>query len=262
MTVIRDHAALTDAWVVSHPALSNFSVDMTSPHEMINHYGVTADSPVNSYSAGKPLDPHARKYLGKRLDYILYRQPSRPATSQPVPVLTCSDTKVVFTGMVPGHEFSFSDHFGLEATLHIRIPTEESGYPNNSQLQPEPTSQLTSTSITTVIQALTACYRFSRYRSTRELITFGLSILLLLGLIIGSAWLPTSWGNPLFLLFTVFVAWFATTMFYEGFLYGQWELNALRNVLEELEIHRNQLDRQAGTMASEGSWYSNTVING
>lgn len=253
MTIIRDHAALTDAWVVSHPIDSSISVDMTSSQDMIQHFGVTADSPINSYSAGKPLDPHARKFLGKRLDYIFYRQPSRPATPQPLPLLSCSGTKVVLTEIVPGHDFSYSDHFGLVATLDIRIHQGE--VPSDSYSQPAP-SQLTSASINTMIQALTSCHRFSRYRSNRELAVFGLCILLLLGLVIGSAWLPASWASSLLLLFTVFIAWYATTMFYEGFLYGRWELNALMNIIEELEIYHNLLEGGDG-----GSWSSYTLTD-
>lgn len=238
MTIIRDHAILTDAWEVSHPAASLSSVDMTSPHEMINHFGVTADSPVNSYSAGKPLDPHTRKYLGKRLDYILYRQPNRHAIDKHSAVLSCSDAKVVFTSLVPGQDFSFSDHFGVEATLDICIP--DGDFYSDPRSHSE-SVHLNSTSIETTIQALKCCHGLSGRRSARELTIFGLCILLLLGLIVGSAWLPRSWNNPIFVLFTVFIAWLATTMFYEGFLYGRWELNALMNVIEELEIHHNHL---------------------
>lgn len=262
MTIIRDHANLTDAWVASHPSTSSStSVDQTSPHEMITHYGVTADSPVNSYSAGKPLDPHARKYLGKRLDYIFYRQAKRYENGSiegqnSAPVLSCSNSKVVFTENVPGHNFSYSDHFGLEATLDIHLPDSGAVYTSNSQQSTR--KHLDSASITTTIQALTSCYRFSRYRSSRELVVFGLCILLLLGLIIGSAWLPKSWINPIFMIFTVFIAWLGTTMFYEGFLYGKWELNALMNVIEELEIHRKHLESTQGAGSPdpvrEGDW--------
>ena len=252
MTIIRDHANLVDAWVASHPP-SVLSIDQTSPRNMITHYGVTSDSPLNSYSAGKPLDPHARKHLGKRLNYIFYRQPKRHEIGvegqNPAPVLSCSNSKVVFTENVPGHNFSYSDHFGLEATLDIHLPEV---YPS------PPTKQLDAASITTTIQALTSCYRFSRYRSSRELIVFGLCILLILGLIISSAWLPKSWINPIFVIFTVFVTWLGTTMLYEGFLYGRWELNALMSVIEELEMLRKHLDSRQGPSSpdslGQGSW--------
>jgi len=36
----------------------------------------------------------------------------------------------------------------------------------------------------------------------------------------------------------VVIAWLATTMLYEGFIFGHWECNALMNVIEELEIHK------------------------
>jgi sphingomyelin phosphodiesterase 2 len=85
---------------------------------------------------------------------------------------------------------------------------------------------------------------------------FGLCIPLLLALIIGSAWLPRSWNNSVFVLFTIFISWLATTMFYEGFLYGRWELNALMNVIEELEIYRNQLEVKNRRLSNDGSWNS------
>jgi sphingomyelin phosphodiesterase 2 len=45
-------------------------------------------------------------------------------------------------------------------------------------------------------------------------------------------------------------------MFYEGFLYGRWELNALMNVIEELEIYRNQLEVKNRRLSNDGSWNS------
>ena len=253
MTIIRDHANLVDAWVATHPPVSSTSIDQTSPRDMITHYGVTSDSPLNSYSAGKHLDPYARKYLGKRLDYILYRQPQRDGIGvegqNPVPVLSCSNSKVILTRNVPGYNFSYSDHFGVEATLDIHL------HPSTI---PPPTKHLDAASITTTIQALTSGYRFSRYRSSRELVVFGLCILLVLGLTISSAWLPKSWINPVFVIFTVFVTWLGTTMLYEGFLYGRWELNALMNVIEELEIHQKHLESRQGPSSPdsmrEGGW--------
>jgi sphingomyelin phosphodiesterase 2 len=259
MIILRDHAGLTDAWEVSNASsISSSSVDMTSPHEMINHFGVTADSPLNSYSAGKPLDSHAQKFLGKRLDYVFYRQPRRYPSQKRCPELSCGDSKVAFTNLVPGHKFSFSDHFGLEATLDIHIPNSDKEYSSDLQSHTGST-RLTSTSIETTIQALSSCHHFSGYRSSRELTIFGICILLLLALIISSAWLPRSWNNSIFVLFTVFIAWLATTMFYEGFLYGRWELNALMNVIEELEIYRSHLHRKHKRHSSDGSWNSTSL---
>ncbi|KAF8078987.1 inositol phosphophingolipids phospholipase C [Lyophyllum atratum] len=242
IAVIREHAGLADSWLVTHPNDST-STPVSNPLEAIQKYGVTADSPLNSYSAGKPLDHHARKFWGKRLDYILYRQPQRPYVNpdRTFPLIKATECKVVMTGKVPGFDFSFSDHFGLEATFDIEIHNEEGRAPT-----PDPvTSELSSASTATVIQALTSCYQFSRQRSRKELRIFYLCLLLLLGITVGTSWLPHVWINPIFFVLTIFLSWLATTMLYEGFLYGNWECNALMNVIEELEIHRKGLAVQA-----------------
>jgi sphingomyelin phosphodiesterase 2 len=229
MTIILNHASLTDAWKVTHPDTGTVSV--FNPLEAVQKLGITADSPLNSWSAGKS---YARGTWGKRLDYVLYRQPNRP-NQQLVPILKATSSQVVFMDPVPGHTFSHSDHFGLETTFEI---IHETGVSN---LLPPP-GQLSNESIATTIQALTSCYRFSRVRSRRELFIFGLCLIILFGMTIGSAWLPHSWINPIFILFTVFIAWLATTMLYEGFIFGHWECNALMNVIEELEIHKKGLE--------------------
>jgi len=226
MSVILQHANLEDAWAVTHPNIDASLI--TSSQEAIQKLGITADSPLNSYSAAKK---YARGTWGKRLDYVLFRQPQRPG--QAAPILEVVNSKVVFTELVPGRPFSISDHFGLEATFQIRSPSLD----DTSRIPLLKLSEISSGTRATTIQALMTSYRFSRERSRRELIIFGLCILLLIGLIIGAAWLPHSWINPIFILSTVFLAWLATTMLYEGFIFGNWERNALMNVIEELEIH-------------------------
>ena len=57
MTIIRDHATLLDAWVESHSKVQSPAISgLPSPVDAIHTYGVTADSPMNSFSAGKPLE--------------------------------------------------------------------------------------------------------------------------------------------------------------------------------------------------------------
>lgn len=231
MTIILNHASLTDAWKVTHPDTDTVSV--FNPLEAVQRLGITADSPLNSWSAGKG---YARGTWGKRLDYVLYRQPNRP--NQQLPILKATSSQVVFMDPVPGRTFSHSDHFGLEATFEI---IHETGV---SSLLPPP-GRLSNESIATTIQALTSCYRFSRERSRRELFIFGLCLIILFGMIVCSPWLPHSWINPIFILFTTFIAWLATTMLYEGFIFGHWECNALMNVIEELEIHKKGLEMAA-----------------
>ncbi|KAG5647691.1 hypothetical protein DXG03_008414 [Asterophora parasitica] len=241
ITLIREHAALSDSWLITHPNESSVTT-VSTPLEAIQSYGVTADSPLNSYSAGKPLDPYARKFWGKRLDYVFYRQPCRPHASPDArfPVIKATECKFIMTDHVPGFNFSFSDHFGLEATLSIELPSA-GDEPSSSPPAPV-SSELSSASTATVIQALTSCYQFSRVRARKELRIFYLSLLALIAITIGTSWLPYSWITPIFVLLTIFLSWLATTMLYEGFLYGNWECNALMNVIEELDVHRKGLN--------------------
>jgi sphingomyelin phosphodiesterase 2 len=224
---------------------------MLSPIEGIVNYGVTADSPLNSYRDSEPSgDPIVRKYQGKRLDYILFRHPSPNGSNDHLPRLTCRDSKVVFTDSIPGNSCSYSDHFGVEATLVIDTQAEGkhddmASLKDTSTLWFNSPSELSSSVITEMMNAFNTSYRMSQDRSRKELTIFGTSILALIGLLIGSAWVVVPWLNPLFALLVIFLSWQATTKLYEGFLFGNWERKALQNVIEELELHKQILASQA-----------------
>ncbi|KAI0077465.1 DNase I-like protein [Panus rudis PR-1116 ss-1] len=247
MSIIRDHACLTDAWADLHrhvraPSLSN----VPSPLDAIHIHGVTADSPLNSYSAGKPLEPYARKYQGKRLDYVFYRPPiDNGDETRQRPTLRCVDMKVVLTERVPGQAYSYSDHFGLEATFMISLPAFPDADPN-------PTQTLSPELIRSTLQSLTARYRFAKAQSNYHLTVFVICLICLLAFVIGSAWVP-SFISPIFVLITIALAWLATTMLYIGFVYGNWEANALTNVIEELEIYMASLDEQRSSVGTSSS---------
>jgi sphingomyelin phosphodiesterase 2 len=247
MALIKDHAGLKDAWAHTHPNVPESVPHNMPPFEALHTFGLTADNLHNSYSAAKPLTAYAKRFSGKRLDYVLYRHPMSSLAPR-APILECKASNVVFTDLVPGQSFSYSDHFGLEATFHINLEDDYETGPSHSQQASAvstltPDHSLSPASITTMIQALTACYRISCARSRLYLTMFFACVILLIALIISSAWLPHSWINPIYVLFTTAVAWFATTMLYVGFIYGNWEINALVNIIEELEIHRNRFGK-------------------
>lgn len=290
MVIIREHALLNDAWVDSHRHVRAPSGTVPSPIDAIHMHGVTADSPLNSYSAGKQLEDNARKFQGKRLDYIMYRSPSSPPASERTPRLRCIDTKVMLTEDVPGTGYSYSDHFGLEATFEISLPGADVNDPEQTYIpapadmnvtsstlddplvqtnqsfvlpsvsnpNPIPRTTLSPESITSTLQSLTARYRYANARARYHLSVFIICIGLLLVLIISSVWLPSSWINPIYIILTIFLAWLATTMLYIGFVYGRWEVNALTNVIEELEIYRASLDDRRGGGGGAVPWRSTT----
>jgi len=222
MSIILEHAGLTDSWGIIHPSID--ASQITDALQAVQQLGLTADSPLNTWSSGKA---HARGTLGKRLDYVLYRQPNH--RGQDLPSIRVTDIKAVFTGHVPGRNYSFSDHFGLEATL------EAVGAPSHTSSL---SSELSDATTTAVVQTLSNCFRDSRTRSNKELLVFGVSLFVILAVTVGSAWLPHSWINPIFILFTAIISGLATTMLYEGFIYGNWERGALTNVIEDLETYK------------------------
>ncbi|KAL5518814.1 ISC1 [Sanghuangporus vaninii] len=235
MKIIRDHGGLVDAWMESHPDTDVIRTT-SSPKNAIELYGATADSPLNSYSAAKHLDPIARVHFGKRLDYIFYREPGERYLSER-PMLKCSKSQVVFSDKVPGRSFSFSDHFGIEATIDIVPPYDSQSSTLRNALSRR-SSLFADDVLSRFVAALTTCYRLSQRRSRLELTVFAACIVTLIALCIGSAWLPHAWISPIFILFTVIISWHGTTMLYTGFIYGNWERRALMNVLEELELTR------------------------
>ncbi|KAG6335095.1 hypothetical protein ID866_4004, partial [Astraeus odoratus] len=261
MSTILNHAGLLDAWTISHKNTPPPS-EVISPVDGVVKYGITADSPLNSYRGSSPsLDPVVRMYQGKRLDYILFRRPNRPRHNSTVLELECLDSKVIFTDPIPGNNCSYSDHFGVEATFAITIHEETNhlGTDANETLKSTAsiwageTSEMSLVALSEVLGALQTSYRLSQQRSYRELTMFTVCIAALLALILGSAWVTIPWVNPIFVFFAIFLAWLATTMLYEGFIFGNWERRALHNTLEELELHKEVLASQRSHDTDSGN---------
>ncbi|KAI0248373.1 DNase I-like protein [Lactifluus subvellereus] len=255
MTVIRDHASLSDAWEATHPPPSpSFATlaSMPSPFQAVEMHGVTADSPLNTFSAGKHFDVHTRISQGKP-----------PAA--PLPTLVATDARVLLTEPIPGLSFSYSDHFGVSATLQIKYPshgaepTMSDNKLRTAQKETPPTisalsaptpiqtsAMLAAADANAVLGALITCYQFSRTRAKRHLFVFGLSVGVITSLVTGISWFPHR-AAPFVVLGGAVATWLGTTMFYVGFVYGHWEANALMNVIEELELYRKSVEVVATT---------------
>lgn len=269
MTVIRDHASLSDAWEATHfaPSPSIASTSNLSPTQAIEMYGVTADSPLNTYSAGKSLDAHARTFRGKRLDYILFRDAAPlQAPAARAPTLVAADTRVLLTDTVPGLPYSYSDHFGVSATLHIEYPrrdgpdramTPGDEFVVTAQMQSplaistppftpsdparDSAAELTAADATAVLETLATCSRHAHARANRHLLIFGFSVGTLVALVAAAGRFPPE-ATPFVVLGSALSTWLGTTMFYVGFVYGRWEVNALQNVIEELELYQRGVE--------------------
>jgi sphingomyelin phosphodiesterase 2 len=240
MELIQEETSLIDAWAQCHDSQLLPTPDVVhSAHHAISNFGVSADSPLNSFSAGKTLDDEATRWQGKRLDYILFQGPqhshvwgsraSRTDGYSEPPSLKCKQCQVVLTERVRGRPFSFSDHFGVAAVLEIAT----------EPMSPQSRRRSNKDHILIALQALTVAYRESRARSRQQLLIFGLSVFSLIGLILGSAFQPITGLNPLMMLLGGIVTWLGTTMLYAGFVFGNWEARALTNVIEEMEARKS-----------------------
>ena len=250
MRIIRTHAGLADAWTTTHPsAPTPTPAQPPSPQDAVRVHGVTADSPLNSFSAGKRLEPLARAFQGKRLDYVFFRHP--PRAPPHAPRLRPVDTRVVLTERVPTRPFSYSDHFGLEATFAIDAPVEGAGeFDMRAAAAEDEEEDVSPESLTEALASLTARYRYAQAQARFQLAVFFSALFCLLVIVATAAWFPLG-IRPVFILVSIVLSWLATTMLYAGFIYGRWEVNALTNIIEELELYRTACeDRLRGVRRS------------
>ncbi|KAI8984169.1 Endonuclease/exonuclease/phosphatase [Mycotypha africana] len=140
--LISDHGFMTDSWLQLHgePDPCKFPLESITPDVYTQYFGFTCNSPFNNFSrywdGGK--DTNARQFLGKRLDYIFYRQ-----TTQ----FNCIESKVVMTDFIPNSQMNYSDHFGVASVFAISHPVQTNAslspslstnlcHPNYTQLSP------------------------------------------------------------------------------------------------------------------------------
>jgi sphingomyelin phosphodiesterase 2 len=179
MTIIRDHASLSDAWEVTRPPYSPTpasSTSMPSLSQAIETFGVTADSPLNSYSTGKHLVAHAIAWQGKRLDYILFRDP------HPYPQLPNYPHSSRLAHVCSSQSRFLGHHFRTRTISASQQHCKSSTLTMLALRHPITNCAWHRTDASAVLGDLTSCYRYSRTRAKRHLSLFGLSVGTLLSL--------------------------------------------------------------------------------
>ena len=239
MRIMRLHTGLVDVWATLNPSAPTNPIGpntRANAAEAMERLGLTVDSPLNTWSQGKPLDAYARRWLGKRLDYILFWSPSSSTES----CLKAEDAKVVMNDLVAGHTCSLSDHFGLEATF--RIATEDPGQTSvagqaDINLRLSTRSRLSEDDILTVLGALSHEHREASRRSRRLIVYFGASVVVLLLVLIGSSFVRSGsrWLAPVAAGLGALATWAGTTSLYVGFVWGKWETGILENLMNDVE---------------------------
>jgi sphingomyelin phosphodiesterase 2 len=247
IAILRDVGELTDAFLQSHPELPAHAVYLPNqrgvrpePRRSISELGITCDSPLNTWTAGKPLDERAKKGAGKRLDYIFFRGPMKQPEGPNLQVqgrLKCTESNVVFTELMEGHEVSYSDHFGLEATLDILDDSDSIRSTNAEDHHSVYNSRLSQT-LTSSLSALAAALTASRFSQRAHMFIF-ITILILAMFTIGfSSSSKTGSGhlNGLWTLIAVICGWTGSTALYSAVVWGEWEKSECTKYRGEMDV--------------------------
>ncbi|KAL7417309.1 Endonuclease/exonuclease/phosphatase [Mrakia frigida] len=309
--ILRDHGAVVDAWKESHSDGPDHEGSCSNAREGMEVDGMTVDSPLNTWTAGKNIPPEVQRKFGKRLDYIFHRGPTLPSryssllddllpstsssSSTPphhllFPTLKCVESEVVLDQLVPGHDFSYSDHFGLRAKFIIVPPPSSTNTKTNShtdlydpssstQQQPYATedsrgespssstgsggSASSSTPLRTFISlsqtqnTLTKLHTLVRHhrivhapQAKSMFYLVPCALLLLLALTTSSAFLPSAFFSPIFAFAGGLVGFGGCVALIVGFVWGRWEANGLRRVEEEVEEELVRLGGSGGGRSS------------
>ncbi|CDU26447.1 related to ISC1-Inositol phosphoSphingolipid phospholipase [Sporisorium scitamineum] len=278
--LLRHIGGLYDSFLDSHPQLPELAMSLEpeepltrvgsrgsrsssthrpDPHRAIQELGVTCDSPLNTWTAGKKLDERATRGAGKRLDYVLFRGPvdqssipeaaestsltvtlANSASSSSRGRLACKSSSVVIVDIVPGLQCSYSDHFGVESVFDILDHTTTSTL---TTAQADSTSRKTAQHriLTSSLHALAGGFAASRSNQMSHFYVFGAALLLAIGLIVVSIFQPLGGVNPVFVPLAVVAGWAGTTMLYSAVVWGEWEKRTLRTVMEMIELELNYL---------------------
>lgn len=105
-------------------AQARFERHELSASECIQYFGITCDSPLNTWTK-RVLKQHPfAKDIGDRLDYIFYSASSH---------LQCIQSKVVMEGYIPNTQWSFSDHFAVHSLFTINNTNQDHSPFNTDQ---------------------------------------------------------------------------------------------------------------------------------
>ena len=184
---------------------------------------MTCDSALNTwraYDLAKDMDdPRA-----KRLDYIFINEDHAQVKS-------CD---VVFTEHVPGLNVSYSDHFGIHVKFQLTGLKDDADRTVSAGDEPCLSPEMFDT-----IEEINERYMIREVRHSQWRIWhFFASLVIFLGLLIGQWWVRPAYAHFLILLGAVLVMVTGVVDGLIGFLFGWWEIRALREFISEVRLAR------------------------
>ncbi|KAI8885180.1 DNase I-like protein [Backusella circina FSU 941] len=208
--------SVTDSWHACHQHemeenKSLFEQNQLSLSKCIECFGITCDSPLNTWTKHYLKQQPHQKEIGDRLDYIFS-------------TLVCKQSEVVLTGCIPETDMSFSDHFGV----HSRFRLEEEA-PIQKQDQQIPL-------IKEMIQVLKRDHARAVTRTHRLLTLFGTCVLTVLALLV-SVWFVPKVASALLALVVCALSVVATIALIVGFVFGKREERSLAQYITDMTFH-------------------------
>lgn len=228
---------MTDSWLQVHGEPDINKID-TEEHFTAESYsqlfGFTCNSPFNTFSRYyKDQTENVQKRMGKRLDYIFYRE---------TPQLSCIDSQVVLVEKI--NDMSYSDHFGVVSIFKV-YPTKESldrqlllADPGYTQLEPKTVCEILNALELNRVKAKRDANRLLRWMCVGILIVWCLYAMVIA--------IPTLLPHPfVIILMTVFGSAFMNLICFclpiwliVGFVFGSTEQRALTEFIQEIEIFK------------------------
>ncbi|KAI9472404.1 MAG: Endonuclease/exonuclease/phosphatase [Benjaminiella poitrasii] len=264
--ILVKHGFMTDSWLEMHKdeladRLQRLEKNELTASECIQMFGVTCDSPLNTWSKHILKQVPYSKDIGDRLDYIFYRRTAE---------MTCVESKVALEEYVPHTEISFSDHFAVHSVFKIKSAVDcpssaldrdyaplahQVAHPNVTNLLPETLQDILTLLRNDLEKAKNTANTILQFFVLSVFIVFGLYITQLLALSLYSykrifVVAIHAIGNLLLIVFSVV----AVVSLIVGFVFGRMEQRSLRQYLIDIEVClMNQKEKRTGAESSSAT---------
>ncbi|CEP15902.1 hypothetical protein [Parasitella parasitica] len=276
--ILKDHAFMTDSWFEMHTntmadSLDRLERNQLTASECIQLFGITCDSPLDTWSKHLLQQQPYAKDIGDRLDYIFYRR---------TPEITCQQSRVTFEEYIPDTQMSFSDHFAVHSIFTISAKANsafENDYaPVPKQISRPDYTRLQPDTLHSIIHILERDLLKATSTANGLLFLFGLSNIIAFGLYASQIAVPFYFVNqPQIAVISSVICGFFIIVFsvisivslIVGFVFGRNEQRSLRQYLIDINVCLDNLQEttrresitasKAAAKASPSSIHSSTT---
>lgn len=254
---------MADSWLEVHEpdmatTLGQFERNQLTASECIQLFGITCDSPLNTWTKHLLKQQPYAKDIGDRLDYIFYRKS---------PEIACQESKVVMDKYIQHTEYSFSDHFAVESVFKISVGANSAlgnFAPLPKQLARPDFTQLLPETLHTVLYLIEQDLVIAKRSYVQLLFLSGLSVCTVVGLYLLQLILPLynpqlNVLNALYGVLLVAFTFIAIISFLVGFIFGNTEQRSLRQYLAEIALCLNIVNENARRQSLQSAKTSTAI---